>query len=179
MPYFTTDYAINIYEKLENELGFGLGVRSISVRTSWSGSGFFLRSKHISISSTTEDRWEFKFHLYHEILHSLIRNRYRIPEKFFKPFKKKHELPVSRSLAKVLRDEDAIGPSGYVSYYATLNYEEDMAETWAAYLMNGRRTSGRLRYMSQSKDIRNDKVLRKKLKTIRELIAHIQRQVTD
>ena len=69
---------------------------------------------------------------------------------------------------KILTNNSKDRLEGYVSSYASINAEEDFAETFSAYLCN--RNKFLIHYGGDSIDIRKDPVLKRKFEAIHELL---------
>lgn len=168
-------YAINLYNKLEKKLGFYLGVETIYVRSSWSDSEFYQRNRHLAISSFCSTRIKFKTHLYHEIFHALYFNYKDIlPKYLLSPFLKKRPRGLSKNKIIKLEENNEPIPKGYISFYSLEHREEDMAEIWSCFVLNGFKTSGYVEFEGVLFNLEKDIKLKRKFQTMRKIVRYLQ-----
>ena len=114
-----------------------------------------------------QDTEILKEYCWHEIAHAYY-NSFHVKRSILKAFDEYKEQSWLKYNFKVLTNKLSERPEGFITSYATINAEEDFAETFSAYLCN--RNKYLIHYNGESIDIRTEPILLRKFEAIHELL---------
>jgi len=182
------DRILKIIDDLEKELKVFFGIEAV-VTTPFSSAGFseyffwFFERKTIYIPSGYRGR-ELREYLYHELGHALV-NNYKLSNRMLKGFCSKISkdgwIEWWKYQWNVIKYSTKERKHGYVSGYASLDREEDFAETFSAFLLNdGKIGNGKIVYDGNKINLNatKERNLKNKFKTIKEIIKFCREQNT-
>lgn len=173
----SSEKALSYYWKWQDILGFDLGVETIYVRSSWAHSAFYIGSKHISLSSKIESKYDLESTLLHEIFHSIYAT-YSIPSKYLQAFKiNKKRREVDQALRSYNGElNDVKPPPGEVSFYGSIHWEESASEIFSALVLNNFKLKGKIYFDDNVFDLEKDRILKRRFRAMMKIIDFLRQQ---
>ncbi len=161
--------AISLIRKVERDYEVDFGISYVQIGSKQEASYMFWSSGGVIFLGDDLKGRQFKEFLFHELGHALS-TEYDLSD-FKRHFtKRKSHGPQGNYNMDTERFRRRPRVEGFSSGYAQIDWEEDFAETFSCYLVNGGKLRGKVLYGNEEISLADDPKLRKKLLVIRETL---------